>query len=293
MRVRSWLFVPGDSEKKLEKSRGSNADVLIFDLEDSVGPSNKAKARDLVAAHLRAIPKSERTSQLWVRVNPLDSGLTEADLQSIIPAEPDGIVMPKPDGPQDAAALSADISAKENASGFDTGQVQMMVIASETAKSAFTLGDYSEANIERLSAMTWGAEDLSSALGASSKFDADGKLSFTYQMVRSLTLLGAHAAELSAIDGVYTDFRDLDGLAESSRAARAEGFHGRLAIHPAQVDVINAAFTPDQAEIEHAQQVVAAFEAEPGAGVVAFDGKMLDIPHLKQAQKLLAAAQAT
>ena len=288
--LRSFLFVPGDSEKKLAKVDGCGADAVILDLEDSVAPANKAVARDLVSAFLKARPREGRTVQLWVRVNPFDTGLTADDLAAIVPGDPDGIMQPKIDGPEDVRALSTQLDTLEAAHGLAAGAIRILPVATETPIAPFRLGDFATAGLTRLAGLTWGAEDLSAALGASTNLGADGAWAFTYQMVRSLTLLAAHAAGVPAIDTLYVDFRDDDGLRAASRAARAEGFSGRLAIHPAQVADINAAFSPSDAEIAIARRIVAAFEAAPAVGTIGIDGKMYDLPHLKAARRTLAMA---
>ena len=288
--LRSLLFVPGDSEKKLVKADGAGADALILDLEDSVASEGKAAARALVAAFLRERPRDGRASELWVRVNPLDSGLALADLAAVVAAAPDGVLLPKPEGAEEVARLSHYLDALEAQAGLEAGAIGVIPVATETAAAPFALGSYGKARPPRLRGLTWGAEDLSAAVGASTNLDAAGGWALTYRLVRSLTLLAAHAADVQAIETLFVDFRDEEGLRASCRAARAEGFTGRLAIHPAQVAPINESFTPSEAELAHARRVLAAFAAAPGAGVVGLDGKMLDMPHLKQAQALLASA---
>lgn len=288
--LRSFLFVPGDSEKKLAKVDGCGADAVILDLEDSVAPANKRMARDMVAAFLKARPRDDRAVQLWVRVNPFDTGLTAEDLAAIILGDPDGIMQPKIDGPEDVRALSVHLDVLEAEHGLAAGTIRILPVATETPISAFRLGDFATAGLTRLAGLTWGAEDLSAALGASTNLGADGTWAFTYQMVRSLTLLAAHAAGVPAIDTLYVDFRDDDGLRAASRAARAEGFSGRLAIHPAQVAGINAAFSPSEEEVAFARRIVTAFEADPAVGTIGIDGKMFDLPHLKAARRTLTMA---
>jgi len=290
--LRSLLFVPGDSERKLAKGDASGADALIIDLEDAVAPENKARARGLTAEYLSARPRGARGPALWVRVNPLDTGLTLQDLAAIVAAGPDGIMAPKVDGPRDVATLSNYLDALEVQSGVEQGSIGILPVATETPQAPFNLGAFGSQRIDRLIGLTWGAEDLSAAIGASTNLDPDGGWALTYRLVRSLTLLAAHAAGVQAIDTLYVDFRDEPGLRESSRRARAEGFTGRVAIHPDQVVPINESFSPSDAEVAHARAVIAAFDAQPGAGTVGLDGKMLDIPHLKQARKTLAAAAA-
>lgn len=290
--LRSMLFIPGDSERKLAKVEGCGADAVILDLEDAVSPENKPLARRMVADFLRARPPGDRAAQLWVRVNPFDTGLTLDDLAAVMPGAPDGIMQPKIDGPQDVQRLSHYLDALEAAHGLTRGAVKILPVATETAIAPFTLGQFASAGLERLAGLTWGAEDLSTALGASTNLDAQGEWAFTYRMARSLCLLAAHAAGVQAIDTLYVDFRDDEGLRAASRAARAEGFTGRIAIHPAQVEGINASFTPSADEIAHARRVLDAFAANPGAGTVGLDGKMIDIPHRKQAERVLAQAGA-
>ncbi|GHH22430.1 citryl-CoA lyase [Sphingomonas glacialis] len=290
--LRSWLFIPGDSEKKLGKVDACGADAVILDLEDSVAAANKPAGRALVAAFVGERPRGARPGQLWVRINPFDSGLALDDLVAVVGAAPNGIMLPKCDGPDDIRRLSHYLDALEAQAGVAPGSIRIVPVATETAAAPFTLGAYAGAGLDRLLGLTWGAEDLSAALGASSNLDPAGGWALTYRLVRSLTLLGAKAAGVQAIDTLYVDFRDEAGLRESSRAARAEGFTGRLAIHPAQVAAINASFMPSPEEIAHAQRIVAAFAAAPGVGTVGLDGRMVDLPHLKQAEGLLALAAA-
>jgi len=271
---RSWLFVPADSERKIAKALDSEADAIIFDLEDSVSPAMKPVARDL----LRNLMKRSGGPQWWVRVNPLGSEFIKDDLELIAIADIHGIVLPKADSGDDVRQLA-----------HRTGNIPVHAIVTETAASLFGLLSYRDP-ASPLAAMSWGAEDLSAALGASSKHDADGSLSFTYQLARSLCLAGAVAAGVQPVDGVFADFKDDKGLKAESEAARREGFTGKLAIHPGQVPVINAAFTPSKNDIAHAEEVVAAFEAQPNAGVLSVGGKMVDRPHLVQARRVLERA---
>lgn len=289
--LRSLLFIPGDSEKKLAKADACGADAAILDLEDSVAPANKAAARAMVADFLQARPRSDRATQLWVRVNPFDTGMTDDDLAAVMAGEPDGIMQPKIDGPEDVRALSKLIDTHEHQHDIAAGSTKIISVATETPIAPFRLGDFATAGLERLVGLTWGAEDISAALGASTNRGPDGEFAFTYQLVRSLTLMAAHASNVAAIDTLYADFRDDKGLRASCRAARAEGFTGRLAIHPAQVEGINAGFTPSEGEVAFARRVVAAFQAEPDVGVVGIDGKMYDMPHLKAAHRTLAMAK--
>lgn len=273
-RLRSLLFVPGDRPERMEKALSLGADALILDLEDSVAPAAKPAAREMVAAFLA----SERRATLFVRVNPLDSGLIDDDLAAILDHRPDGIMLPKAEGAASLAALDARLS----------GDVMILPIASETPAAIFALGSYGGVT-PRLCGLTWGAEDLPAAIGAQTSREPDGSYTAPYQLARSLTLFGAHAAGVPAIETVYPDFRDLDGLAAYAARGRRDGFTGMMAIHPAQIPVINAAFAPSEAEIAHARAVVDIFAANPGAGALSLDGKMLDAPHLKSAQRLLAS----
>jgi citrate lyase subunit beta / citryl-CoA lyase len=286
--IRSYLFVPGDSEKKLAKADAAGADALILDLEDSVMLPSKTIARELTRNFLRDRPQRARKSQLWVRINPLDTNLALVDLAAVVAQAPDGVMLPKANSPLDVLQLSHYLDALEANSGIPSGSIRILPVATETPCAPFRLGEYAEARLDRLVGLTWGAEDLATAVGASTNVDASGQWGFTYRVVRSMTLLAARAAGVKAIDTLYVDFRDDAGLRASSRASRAEGFDGRLAIHPAQVAGINESYMPSADEIEHARKVVAAFEASKGAGAVALEGKMVDLPHFKQASALLA-----
>ena len=268
---RSWLFVPADSDKKVAKAIDSDADAIIFDLEDSVVPDRKAAARDL----LKGLGARTGGPRWWVRINPLGSDAHKDDLDLIGVGDIEGIVLPKTESGADIIQLA-----------HRTGNIPIHAIVTETAASLFGLLSYRDAK-SPLVAMSWGAEDLSAALGASSKYDASGELAFTYQLARSLCLAGAVAAGVQPIDSVFADFGDEEGLTNEARAAASEGFTGKLAIHPAQVAPINAAFTPSAQETAHARAVVAAFEADPQAGVLSVDGKMVDRPHLIQAQRVI------
>lgn len=288
--LRSFLFVPGDSEKKLGKGHESGADALILDLEDSVAPARKALAREMVATYLAA-DRGSAGPQNWVRINPLDEGGI-ADLAGIVRPGLDGIMIPKIDGPGDVVRLGHYLDVLESREGLATGSVRILPVATETARAPFGLGDFAGQSLPRLYGLTWGAEDLSTALGASTNRDASGDFAFTYKIVRSLCLMAAKAAGVEPVETLYADFRDADGLLANSSAAAREGFTGRIAIHPAQVASINAAFSPSEAEVTHAQRVVEVFAAQTDAGTVGLDGKMLDIPHLKQAQLVLARHSA-
>lgn len=269
---RSWLFVPADSEKKIEKAIASEADAIIFDLEDSVAIDRKPAAR----AILKALSAREGGPRWWVRINPLRTDHHKKDLEVFASADFEGVVLPKAESGADVAELA-----------HRTGHLPVHAIVTETAASLFGLLSYRECKAP-LAAMSWGAEDLSAALGASAKTDADGGLSFTYRMARSLCLAGAVAAGVQPIDGVFADFRDEEGLLAEARAAAREGFTGKLAIHPAQVGAINAAFTPTDEELAHAMAIIDAFSAQPDAGVLSVGGKMVDRPHLVQAERVIA-----
>ncbi|WP_095011738.1 HpcH/HpaI aldolase/citrate lyase family protein [Tsuneonella mangrovi] len=290
--LRSFLFIPGDSEKKLAKVAGCGADAVILDLEDAVAPAAKPAARELVASFLRDFDREAKGApQLWVRINPFDTELTEIDLAAIVPAAPHGIVQPKTNGADCVARLSSLLDHMELAHNVTPGSIKIVPVATETAIAPFRLGEYATAGLARLAGLTWGAEDLAAALGATGNRDEDGEWLFTFKLARSLTLMAAHAAGVPAIETLHANFRDEDGLRTSSRAARAEGFTGRLAIHPGQVATINECFTPSEEEVAFARRVVEAFEANPEAGTVGIDGKMFDIPHLKAARRLLELAE--
>ncbi len=282
-RMRSWLFAPGDSEKKMGKAIASDADIALLDLEDSVTPENKAAARALTA---EALNRAEDTARIWVRINPLSGGWTEADLDAVVPARPGGVFLPKAEGGHDVERLDTMLTAREKSAGLEVGAIKVAALVTETAAAMFTTGTYD--GVPRLVAMSWGAEDLSSELGASEQRGPDGEYTHVYEMARSLCLLGAVKAGVAPIETVQPEFRDLEALETRARRVRAQGFRGMLAIHPAQIAPINAAFTPSTAEIAHAKAVVQAFADNPGKGTVALDGNMLDRPHLALAERLLA-----
>jgi citrate lyase subunit beta/citryl-CoA lyase len=290
MNLRSWLFIPGDSDKKLAKADGSGADALILDLEDSVASPHKEIARAKVYAFLKQRPIGTRKSELWVRINPLNDAAL-ADLAAVVGACPDGIMLPKIDGTSDVLRLGLYLEALEVREGLMPGQIRILPVATETPVAALRLAEFASIRLPRLTGLTWGAEDLSAAIGASSNLDENGELALTYRWVRSAMLLSAKAAGVQAIDTLYVNFRDPDGLRASCRAAAREGFTGRIAIHPDQVAIINETFAPSDEDVRYAQRVVAAFETQSGSGTVGLDGKMLDIPHLKQARQVLAAQQ--
>ena len=279
MKLRSLLFVPGDRPDRMEKALAAGADALILDLEDAVALPAKPEARRAVAAFLG----NQRRTRIFVRVNPLDSPEHDRDLAAVLPAHPDGIVLPKAEGGASVAELSRRLAERGNATTL------IMAIATETPAAMFQLGTYG--GQKRLAALTWGAEDLPAAIGAASSRETDGSYTPPYELARSLCLFGAHAAGVAPIETVWPAFRDLDGLGRYAARARRDGFTGMMAIHPDQVPVINAAFTPSAAEIAHAQAVVAAFESNPGAGTLSLEGRMIDRPHLVQAQRILAARE--
>ena len=276
MRMRSLLFVPGDRPERMVKALGCGADALILDLEDAVALERKPEARRHVAEFVAANPEA----RLWVRINPLDGDEAEKDLAAILSARPDGIVLPKAEGGASVNELARRLTERGNATA------QILAIATETPAAMFQLGSYGGA--KRLAGLTWGAEDLPAAIGAATSREADGSYTAPYEIARALCLFGAAAAGVAPIETVYPSFRDLEGLADYAARARRDGFTGMLAIHPAQVPVINQAFTPSDEEIAHARAVLAAFEANPGAGALSLDGKMIDRPHLVQAQRILA-----
>lgn len=284
--ARSWLFAPGDSERKMAKATASDADIVVFDLEDAVVEAAKGQARSMISAFLEA--QQEGRSRLWVRINPLQSPHALADLAAVMPKRPGGIMLPKACGRADVDRLDNYLSALEVAAGAEQGSTRVIALVTETAEGMFTTGSY--AGAPRLVAMTWGAEDLADAIGASENRNADGSYGFTYELARSLCLLGAAAAGVSAVETIHGDFRDDAGLRARAERVRRAGYRGMLAIHPNQVPIINEAFTPRAEELAHAQQIVDLFAANPGAGTIGWNGAMLDRPHLARAQALLALA---
>ncbi len=285
MRLRSLLFVPGDSEKKAAKASGSDADALIFDLEDSVAAERKDAARAIVAGLVA--PDTARAWAALVRVNPFSSGRTEGDLAAVVRPGLDAVMLPKAEGGADVTRLSAMLDPLEAAAGIAAGSVKIVVIATETPAAVFALGSYAPAH-PRLLALTWGAEDLAAAVGASANRDDAGEWTPPYAHVRSLSLFAASAAGVLPIDTLHADFRDLAGLERDSLRSRRDGFVGRLAIHPGQIETINRCFTPSAEEIAWAQRIVDAFAADPDAGTLGIDGNMVDLPHLIIARKTLA-----
>jgi len=282
MRLRSLLFIPGDRPERFAKAAASGADAIILDLEDSVALANKDAARHAIADYLAA----EREVITLVRVNPLDGHLTAADVAAIIAARPDAMMLPKAEGAPSIAQLDTILRSE---SAPDASLPPILPIATETPAAIFTLGSYREAK-DRLLGLTWGAEDLPAAIGATTSREADGSYTAPYDVARALTLFAAHAAGVAAIDTVFPAIKDEAGLAAYAARARRDGFTGMMAIHPAQVEAINAAFTPSADEVARAQAIVDAFAAQPGVGVLQVDGKMVDAPHLKQAKHILSLA---
>jgi citrate lyase subunit beta / citryl-CoA lyase len=286
MRLRSLLFVPGDSERKFARAMACGADALILDLEDSVAPPQKSAARAHVADLID--PDAKRPWLFVARINALDSELALEDLAAVVKPGLDALLIPKINDAADLQRVGHYLDAFEARAGMASGSVKLMIVATETAKAMFALGSYAPAH-PRLIALTWGAEDLSAALGATDNREPEGSWTFPYQMARAQCLFAASAAEVMAIDTLFADFRDSEGLELDCRRSRRDGFVGRLAIHPDQVAVINRAYAPSDAEIAQARKIVAAFEANPGAGALGVDGKMVDLPHLKAARKTLAS----
>lgn len=291
MFIRSWLFVPGDSERKLDKARTNEADALILDLEDAVADSRQDIAREMVRAYLQERTDRSR-QQLWVRINPLDSDLSLPDLAAVMAGRPDGIVLPKVYSAKDVNTLGNYMSALEAREGLSLGSTKILCVATETAASLLTFHTYLEDVTPRLSAMTWGAEDLSAALGASDNLNPrSGEYDDPYLMAKSFCLAACRAIDVLPVGVVYTNFRDHDGFEADCLRDRKAGFIGKIAIHPAQAPIANRAFTPSDEEVAHAQRVVAAFADNPGVGTVGIDGMMIDMPHLKQARNLLSLAE--
>jgi citrate lyase subunit beta/citryl-CoA lyase len=287
--MRSLLFVPGDSSRKQQKGLESGADALILDLEDSVAPAAKQEARRLTLEFLMATRSLPRRPRLIVRVNPLSTEWTSADLDAVMQGAPDAIMLPKAEGGADVSHLAAQIAVREAENDLPDGATRIIPIATETGKAMFGLGSYAGAS-HRLGALTWGAEDLSADLGAETNRLSDGSYTDPYRLARSLILFAASAAQVDAIDTVFTNFRDDAGFRAECIAGRRDGFVGKMAIHPAQVPVINEIFSPAPAELARAEAIIALFAADPGLGVVGMDGEMIDRPHLIRAQRLKARA---
>ena len=285
--MRSFLFVPATGGPKLDKAMGSGADAVILDLEDSIAPERKADARAAALAYLKAAQGKKDRPRLLVRINGLDTGMIDADLDAVVAGAPYAVLFPKAEGGATVTHLDAKLTAREAIAGLPDGSIKILAQIVESAAGLFTAGSYRDSSA-RLIGMTWGPEDLSSELGAEANREADGSLTEPYRLARAMCLLGATAAKLPAIETIHVDFRNADVLRKDTEIARRDGFTGRLAIHPAQVPVINEVFTPSAEQIERAKAVVAAFAAQPGAGTVGIGGKMYDQPHLKRAQALLA-----
>jgi citrate lyase subunit beta / citryl-CoA lyase len=288
--MRSLLFVPADGGSKLDKAMASGADGVIIDLEDSIAPERKEAARKLALDVLKSA-KGKKGPRLLVRINGLDTGMTDADLDAIVAGAPDAILFPKAEGGATVTHVDAKLMAREAIAGLPEGSIKILAQTVESAAGLFTAGTYKNCS-PRLIGMTWGPEDLSAELGAEANREADGTLTEPYRIARAMCLFGATAAKVPAIETIHVNFRDPDVLREDTELARRDGFTGRLAIHPAQVPVINDVFSPSAAQIEKAKAIVAAFAAKPGAGTVGIDGKMYDRPHLARAQALLASLKS-
>ena len=291
MIIRSWLFVPGDSERKLEKAKDNPADALILDLEDSVSNDRQNIARQMVREYLTTRSDRKR-QQLWVRINPLDTGLALPDLAAVMPGAPDGIILPKTYCAKEINTLCNFLSALESREGLPLKSTRIVNVATETAASLVTFHTYLDGVSSRLVGMTWGAEDLAAALGASDNINPDtGLYDDPYLLAKSFCLAAARAIDVHPVGVVYPNFKDLEGFARDCQRDRKAGFIGKILIHPAQAEIANEAFTPSASEVDHAKKVIEAFAANPGVGVVALDGMMLDMPHLKQAKNTLALAE--
>jgi citrate lyase subunit beta/citryl-CoA lyase len=284
--MRSLLFVPATGGSKLDKAFTSGADGVILDLEDSIAPEQKEAARAAAFDFLKVHNGAAQRPRLLVRINGLDTGMTDADLDAIVPGKPDAILFPKAEGAATVADVDARLTAREGKAGLDQGHIKILAQALETAMGLFAAGSYRGCS-ERLIGLTWGPEDIAAELGAEANREEDGTLTEPYRLARSLCLYGAAAARVPAIETIHVNFRDAEVLRRDTEIARRDGFTGRLAIHPAQVPVFNDVFTPGPEQIEKAQAIVAAFAAKPGAGAVGIDGKMYDRPHLARAQALL------
>jgi citrate lyase subunit beta/citryl-CoA lyase len=282
--IRSFLFVPGDSERKLEKAASTGADAVIIDLEDSVTAESRPAARELARGYI------EGSAGCWVRINPVDGDDALDDLKAVMPAAPDGIVLPKPRSADDALHLATKLDELESTHGIPAGRTRILPLCTERPRALFSLESYVGAT-PRLAGLSWGAEDLGAAVGAKANRDESGNWLPPYELARSMCLFAAAAAEVPAIDTVFTDFRDPEGLARYASKAARDGFSGMLAIHPGQVDTINRAFSPTDAEVERAERIVELFEQNPTAGALSLDGKMVDRPHLLQARRIIAAAE--
>ncbi|WP_419911681.1 HpcH/HpaI aldolase/citrate lyase family protein [Hoeflea sp.] len=292
--MRSYLFVPGDSQRKLEKSLSSGADCLLIDLEDSVSTSQKATARQMAREFIAETRRNGTSADpgIVVRVNPLGSGLTQDDLAAVVAARPDGVLLPKCEHGADVQHLSTLIAVLEADAGIDEGETNIHALVTETAKGTLNAGTYASVS-ERLKTLSWGGEDLSADIGVEANRDGDGNYTDLFRHARTMTLLGAAAAGVEAVDTVYVDFKNAEGLENECRQAVRDGFSGKMAIHPSQVEIINRAFTPTEAAVERARRIVELFEeAGEDAGVLSLDGQMIDRPHLKQSQRILERARS-
>jgi citrate lyase subunit beta/citryl-CoA lyase len=289
--MRSLLFVPALGGPKLDKAMASGADAVILDLEDSIAPERKAQARAAALEYLKAAQPKKDRPRLLVRINGLDTGMTDADLDAVVPGAPDAILFPKAEGGATVTHLDAKLTAREAIAGLPEGSIKILAQTVESAAGLFTAGTYRNSSA-RLIGMTWGPEDLSAELGAEANREADGTLTEPYRIARAMCLYSAAAAKVPAIETIHVDFRNPDVVRKDTEIARRDGFSGRLAIHPAQVPVINEVFAPSPAQIEKAEAIVAAFAAKPGAGTVGIDGKMYDRPHLARAQALLVSLKS-
>lgn len=281
--IRSFLFVPADSERKIRKAEQAGADALILDLEDSVNASKRADARKIAAA------ARDGRDDAWIRINPLDTEDADLDLEAVVSARPAGIMLPKPESAADVIDLAARLDELESANGVAGGSIRIIALCTERPGALFSLGGYVDAT-PRLVGLSWGAEDLSTAVGATSNRDPAGNWLPPYELARSLCLFAAAAAGVAAIDTVFTDFKSAEGVERYAMNAKRDGFTGMLAIHPAQVDIINRAFLPTPAELERARRIVALFDESPDAGTLGLDGTMIDRPHLNQARRILELA---
>jgi citrate lyase subunit beta / citryl-CoA lyase len=289
--MRSLLFVPADGGSKLDKAFGSGADAIIIDLEDSIAPERKGAAREACLDYLKSVRDRAQRPRLLVRINGLETGLTDDDLAAIVPGKPDAILFPKAEGGTSVIHLDAKLTAQEAIAGLPEGSIKVLAQTVESSLGLFLAGTFRDASA-RLIGMTWGPEDLAAEIGAEANRESDGTLTEPYRLARSMCLFGAAAAKLPAIETIHVDFRNLDALRRDTELARRDGFTGRLAIHPAQVPVINEVFTPSSEQIEKAKAIVAAFAAKPGAGTIGIEGKMYDRPHLAKAQRLLAMVKS-
>jgi citrate lyase subunit beta/citryl-CoA lyase len=288
--MRSLLFVPADGGKKLDKAMASGADGVIVDLEDSIAPDRKAEARSSALAFLKDAVKLAQRPRIYVRINGLDTGMADADLDAVVPGAPDGILFPKAEGGASVVHIDAKLNAREATAGLAEGHIRILAQTVESAAGLFSAGSYRGCSA-RLMGMTWGPEDLSSEIGAEANREADGQLTEPYRIARAFCLFGATAAKTPAIETIYVNFRDDEGLRKDTEIAKRDGFVGRLAIHPAQVPVINSVFVPSPEQIARARKIVAAFAAQPGAGTIGIDGKMFDRPHLARAKALLESVK--